>query len=88
MTDQTSLIDFPCDFSIKIIGLNTESYLNDIKKIVYKHYTNVDEVKFACKPSKNANYLAITATVHARSKPELDALYMDLTKHPNVKMAL
>ena len=38
--------------------------------------------------SSGGNYLSLTCTVVATSKPQLDALYMDLTAHPLVKVVL
>jgi putative lipoic acid-binding regulatory protein len=38
--------------------------------------------------SKDGNYLSVTATVHATSREQLDALYRALTSHPLVKVVL
>ena len=38
--------------------------------------------------SSGGNYLSLTCTVVATSKPQLDALYLDLTAHPLVKVVL
>ena len=38
--------------------------------------------------SSGGNYLSLTCTVIATSKPQLDALYTDLTAHPLVKVVL
>ncbi|OGV30211.1 MAG: hypothetical protein A3E88_01335 [Legionellales bacterium RIFCSPHIGHO2_12_FULL_35_11] len=88
MSDEESLLKFPCDFLIKIIGKNTENFVDDIKQIVYKHYPDKDKVLFVQNPSKNDGYIAVRATVPAISKTELDALYLELTKHPDMKMVL
>ena len=38
--------------------------------------------------SSGGNYLSVTCTIVAQSKPQLDAIYMDLTAHRLVKVAL
>lgn len=88
MTKKTSLIEYPCDFTIKIIGTNSETFEKEIREIVYKHFANGREIEITCKNSKQNNYIAISATVHAQSQEDLDALYMELTKHPEAKMVL
>lgn len=88
MTDTPTLIEFPCDFSIKIIGLSSENFIKDVTAIVLKHYPNTLEANIIHKDSEKGNYTAITATVLAYDKPSLDALYHDLTHYPGMKMVL
>ncbi|MCA0403116.1 MAG: DUF493 domain-containing protein [Proteobacteria bacterium] len=88
MTDQQSLIQFPCDFPLKIIGKKTDSFANDIIAISEKHFPNLDKNKIIFHESQKGNYIALTIVVHTTSQDELDALYQDLTKHPDIKMVL
>jgi putative lipoic acid-binding regulatory protein len=88
MNKNVSLIEFPCEFTIKIIGNNANSFEQDIRAIIFKHFANGKEIKISCKTSDKNNYIAISATVHAKSKEQLDAVYMELTKHPDAKMVL
>jgi putative lipoic acid-binding regulatory protein len=48
----------------------------------------LDSGQVSCKTSKGGKYLAITVTIHAESKAQLDAIYLDLTQCPDVVMAL
>ena len=88
MTEDSSLLKFPCDFPIKIMGKATEVFKNDIFAIVHKHYPNIKADAYQTNASKNGNFLAITVTVYALDQPSLDALYQDLGKHPDIKMVL
>ena len=54
---KTSLIEFPCDFPIKIMGLNTPTFLQEIRKIIHTHFPNIEEEKISHKKSNGANYL-------------------------------
>jgi putative lipoic acid-binding regulatory protein len=38
--------------------------------------------------SRNGTYLSVTATIRAESRPQLDALYRELSSHPLVKVVL
>lgn len=84
----TSLIEFPCDFQIKIMGKNCSSFENDIKQLAYKHYPASGVRSIQSKLSSQGNYLAVRLVVYAQDQQTLDALYLDLTKHPDVKMVL
>lgn len=88
MTDNQTLMQFPCDFPIKIIGNNTTNFLGEITRIIQKHYPNILESTINCQPSQNNNYLAIRVTLHVLDQPSLDALYQELTQHPDIKMVL
>lgn len=85
---ETTLIEFPCHFPIKIIGTNSELFISEIKQIVINHFPSFKNEHIAHKMSKKNNYLAITVIVYAESQKILDALYKELTQHPDVKMVL
>jgi putative lipoic acid-binding regulatory protein len=88
MTDKSSLIEFPCEFLIKIIGKKTKVFLDEITALVRKHYPDFDESNLTSQLSAQGNYQAISITVNAQDQQTLDALYRDLTQHPDVKMVL
>lgn len=88
MSSKETLMVFPCDFQIKVIGNNQETFANDVIAIARKYYPTLANANIKRQPSQQANYLAITLTVHAEDQPTLDALYTELTKHPDTKMVL
>jgi putative lipoic acid-binding regulatory protein len=88
MTDRTTLIEFPCRFSIKIIGFSSTTFVSDITAIIKKHYPKTKASDIQEKRSKHNNYVSITATVKATNQETLDALYQELTHFPGVKMVL
>lgn len=87
MTEKT-LIEFPCDFPVKIIGCNTAEFLADVNNIISKHFPDFVQKNLQSKSSKDNNFLAITATVHVTSQKSLDLFYRDLTQIADVKMVL
>ncbi len=84
----SSLMDFPCDFDVKIIGTNQKNFVKNIIKVVKKHYPDWDASSIKQKESHNAPYLALTVNIHAISQKTLDALYQDLCACPGIKMVL
>ena len=84
----SSLISFPCDFTLKIMGKATGLFKDEIFAIINKHYPSIKKDALQTNASKNGNFLAISVTVHALNQPSLDALYQDLSQHPDIKMVL
>lgn len=88
MKNDKSLMEFPCDFQIKIIGINRDTFEAEVAEIARKHFPGTNDTAIRKKHSQQGNYLAITLTVHVLDQTTLDALYRELTKHPDIKMVL
>ena len=83
-----TLLEFPCDFPIKIMGKAEDTFAEVMLSIVTKHAPDFDATRMELRASSGGNYMSVTCTIVATSKPQLDAIYMDLTAHPMVKVAL
>ena len=88
MTSLPTLIDYPCEFPIKIMGKNEEEFTESILMIVNRHIPNFDDKSVETRKSKKNKYLSLTCTVHVISQSQLDALYQELCDHPMVLMVL
>jgi len=87
-TQRETLIEFPCDFPIKIMGERVEGFAEVIVEVVQRHAPEFDAATVAMRASSKGNYLALTCTVRARSQNHLDGIYRELTAHPMVKVVL
>lgn len=87
MSDET-LIEFPCDFPIKIMGTRTDHFAQTVVDIVIRHVPDFAAETVEMRASSSGNYLSVTCTVRAQSKAQLDALYRELSGHPAVKLVL
>ncbi len=87
-TNKDTLLEFPADFPLKIMGANTDDFTPTITAIVQRHAPDFDPATLETRPSSKGNYLALTCTVRAQSKEQLDNLYRELSSHPMVKVAL
>lgn len=87
-TQTESLLEFPCQFSIKAMGKNTADFDLVVVEIIRRHVPDLGEGSVSLRPSKAGNYTAVTVTIEATSRAQLDAIYQGLTDHPAVLMAL
>ncbi|NBD21131.1 DUF493 family protein [Aquabacterium fontiphilum] len=83
-----SLIDYPCAFPIKVMGLHQEAFIEAVVAIAQTHDPAFQPHTLERRPSSSGTYLGLTVTVMATSRDQLDALYRALTSHPLVKYVL
>jgi len=83
-----SLIEYPSDFPIKIMGLMQDDFAQTMLALVQQHDPSFHAGKMEMRPSSKGTYLSLTATVRATSREQLDDLYRALTAHPMVKVVL
>ena len=88
MPENETLLEFPCAFPLKIMGLANPALAQTVLEIVLRHAPDFAGATMEMRASSGGNYLSLTCTVVATSKPQLDALYMELTSHPLVKVVL
>lgn len=86
--DAETLLVFPTDFPIKIMGVRHDAFAQTMVDIVLRHAPDFRPETVEMRASSSGNYLSVTCVIRATSKAQLDALYSELTAHPWVKMAL
>lgn len=87
-SNEEALFQFPCDFPIKIMGLRQAGFAQAIATVVLHHAPDFDIASMEMRASKTGKYLSLTCTIRATSRPQLDAIYQDLSSHPMVVMTL
>jgi putative lipoic acid-binding regulatory protein len=85
--DQSPLA-FPCEFPVKAMGRGVVGFEYTVLEIVQRHAPEAGEDALKLAPSRNEKYLSVTVTITAHSREQLDRIYMDLTDHPDILMAL
>jgi hypothetical protein len=83
-----TLLEFPCEFPIKIMGARVDAFAQAVVDVVLRHAPDFGPASVEMRASSKGNYLAITCTIRAVSQDQLDALYRELTSHPLVKVVL
>jgi putative lipoic acid-binding regulatory protein len=85
---EDTLLEFPTDFPIKIMGEASDEFRSLAIGIVARHFGELDAARIEERPSKGGKYLGLTITVRAESKAQLDAVYTELTSCRQVLVAL
>ena len=88
MSEEETLLEFPCRFPIKAMGKNNGNFESLIIEIVRRHVNNLSTQDIKTRLSKGDKFLSVTVTIEATSKKQLDAIYQGLTDCPEVLMAL
>ena len=93
MENAETLLTFPTAFPIKAMGRMKNdaadaSFAQIVLGVVLKHAPDFDASTVEMRPSKNGNFISVTATINAHSKAQIDAIYLELTANPLVLMAL
>ncbi|MBK7899587.1 MAG: DUF493 domain-containing protein [Azonexus sp.] len=88
MSEKETLLEFPCAFPLKIMGQANDALTTAVLEIVTRHAPDFDSTTVEMRASSGGRYLGLTCTVTATSKAQLDALYLELTSHPLVKVVL
>ncbi len=85
---EQSLIEYPSQFPIKVMGANVEGFAEAIVMVAQQFDPGYDAATLERRPSSGGNYLGLTITITATSREQLDELYRTLTTHPMVKVVL
>ena len=83
-----TLIEYPCDFPIKVMGARVDGFAQAVIEVVLRHAPDFEPAGAEMRPSSKGNYLAVTCTFRALSQAQVDAMYRELTAHPMVKVVL
>lgn len=83
-----SLLEFPCDFPIKVMGKTQAGFAQAVLNVVLHHVPEFDADTIEMRPSRQGKYLSLTCTVHVTSRDQLDNLYRELCDHPMVVMVI
>jgi len=84
----TSLLKFPGEFPIKVMGRHDSDLRALTRAIIERHAGPLPDSGIRTRTSADGNFLALTYLVHATSREQLDAIYRELTACKAVLMAL
>lgn len=86
--DEETLLKFPCNFPIKVMGKAEPGFEAMVVELVGRHTEELLETAINSRLSKGGKWVSVTITLRAQSKAQLDAIYLDLSAHEKVVMAL
>lgn len=85
---EESLIEYPCSFPIKVMGLTHPEFQDAIVKALTEHVPDFDESHIQQALSSSGKYTSLRINVYVTSREQLDNIYRMLTSHPMVKVVL
>jgi putative lipoic acid-binding regulatory protein len=84
----TEALKFPSEFPIKVMGRHDSDLKALTREIIEQHTGPLGDERVKVRTSGDGNFLALTYTITARSREQLDAIYRELTACKAVLMAL
>jgi putative lipoic acid-binding regulatory protein len=83
-----SVLEFPCEFPIKIMGRDEATFHAAAREIIERHAGELAEDALRQAHSRKANFVSLTVTITATSQEQLDAIYRELSAHDEILVAL
>ena len=88
MNDESTPLEFPCVFPIKVMGRTSDEFEGLVLNLVNRHVDTPAETQISSRPSREGRYTALTITITATSREQLDNIYRELSACEHVLMAL
>lgn len=85
---EQSLIEYPSDFPIKVMGKSHPEFAQVLTELVLQFDPDFNPASVEMRPSSSGNYIGLTFVVRATSREQLDDLYRALHGHPMVSVVL
>ncbi len=80
------LLEFPCEFTFKVVGANRNDLSEDVIACVQKIIKG--DYQTTSKPSAKGTYQSVSIKVYATNIDQIETLYQDLAKIKGVRMVL
>ena len=84
--DESTTIEFPCDYPVKVIAEFEDGLLDEVIAIARRPTVALDKVKQ--RASRHGRYHSITILLWATGETQLKDLFEDLKQHQAVRMVL
>ena len=84
----TELMEFPCEFPLKVFGLNNSLFEGIVIDLIRPHCVQFTEFRVTRNESKKGKYQSLTITFSAQSRQQMDDIYQSLTDSEHVVMSL
>ena len=85
---QESLIQYPCLFPIKVMGVHAPGFAEALIQVARHFDPGFDPARIELRASKGGKYLGVTLHITVTSREQLDEAYRTLSTHPMVKVVL
>lgn len=83
-----SLLEFPCDFPLKVMGRKESGFEALVVGLVEAHAGPLEQGRVRQRESRDGTFIALTLLLRAESQAQLDEVYAALSAHERVLMVL
>jgi uncharacterized protein len=83
-----SLLQFPTDYPIKVVGRPSDEFRARVHAIMLRHAPSLDPDQVTERFSENGNFLSISYMIRAESREQIVALATDLKACDGVLMII
>lgn len=80
------LLEFPCDFTFKVVGAARHDLIDDVVMVVQKHAKGDYNPRHAA--SSKGTYHSVSIDIFAEHIEQIETLYVELAKIQGVRMVL
>jgi hypothetical protein len=89
MSDESQpIIEYPILFPLKVIGLDEADFADFTTAIVRRHVPELLEENITSRLSGGDKYRSVSFEFIAKSREQVDALYVELSSHKRILMIL
>lgn len=88
MMSSDGLLEFPCDFPIKVMGKDSRSFRRTSLSIIEEHVGALANDDVSERQSKDGNFVALTYNLTIDNREQLDRIYSALSNHDDVLVVL
>ena len=81
-------IEFPCDYPIKVMGVATSVFQQEVLEVIHRHANPVPEHRITERASAKGNYLSVTVVIEATGEAQLKTIFRELMDQESVKLVL
>lgn len=81
-------IEFPCDYTIRVIGDAAPDFRAFVVDVVEQHAPGLEEHRVSVRDSSAGRFSSVQVTIVATGEPQLKALFEELKASGRVHMVL
>ena len=81
-------IEFPCDYPIKVMGRSGDHFQPAVLEVFERHAPGFDQETIIIRESSKGTFTAITITITATGREQLEQLHQDLMATGHVQMVI
>ena len=85
---QDTLLEFPCEFGVKAMGRDADDFEKRVTDIILAHAQRYAGTENTVNRSGGGKFIAVTVTIEAQSKDQLESIYRDLSDCEQVLVSL